>query len=151
MRIKVAAVGREKGGIFAPGVSEYTNRLQHFARVSLVELQPSRAQGATAMDEEADALLGEVGPRDVLVVLDERGQQLTSQELARWLGKQLETGKGLVFVIGGDEGLSERVREKAALVWSLSKLTFPHRLARVVVLEQLYRAFAILKGLPYHK
>lgn len=151
MRLKVAAIGREKAGIFAPGVSEYTGRLNHFAKVQLVELAPSPTQGAAALEDEAHKLLGEVGPRDLLVALDERGQQLSSQELARWLGRQLETGKGLVFVLGGDEGLSDEVRKKATLVWSLSKLTFPHRMARLVVLEQLYRAFTILKGLPYHK
>lgn len=151
MRIKLATIGREKAGIFAPGVSEYTHRLQHFGKVNLVELAPSNRSGEEAKEEEADKLLGEVGPRDTLVVLDERGQQFSSVELSRWLGKQLETGKGLVLVIGGDEGLAERVRQKAGLVWSLSKLTFPHRMARVLVLEQLYRAFTILKGLPYHK
>ena len=151
MRIKVAAIGREKSGIFAPGISEYTNRLSHFAKVQLVELAPSNRSGEEAKEEEADALLGEVGPRDILVVLDERGTQYTSVELSRWLGKQLETGKGLVFCIGGDEGLAERVRQKAGLVWSLSKLTFPHRMARVLLLEQIYRAFTIVKGLPYHK
>jgi 23S rRNA (pseudouridine1915-N3)-methyltransferase len=151
VRIKVAAVGREKAGIFAPGISEYTSRLGHFAKIQLVELAPSNRSGEEAKEEEADALLGEVGPRDTLVVLDERGTQLSSLELARWLGKQLETGKGLVFVIGGDEGLAERVRQKAGLVWSLSKLTFPHRMVRVLLLEQVYRAFTIVKGLPYHK
>jgi 23S rRNA (pseudouridine1915-N3)-methyltransferase len=132
-------------------VSEYSQRLQHFAKLSLVELAPSNRSGEEAKEEEADRLLGEVGPRDMLVVLDERGQQFTSVELSRWLGKQLETGKGLVFVIGGDEGLAERVRQKATMVWSLSKLTFPHRMARVLMLEQIYRAFTIVKGLPYHK
>jgi 23S rRNA (pseudouridine1915-N3)-methyltransferase len=151
VRIKVAAIGREKSGIFAPGISEYTSRLGHFAKVHLVELAPSNRNGDEAKEEEADALLGEIGPRDTLVVLDERGTQFTSVELARWLGKQLETGKGLVFAIGGDEGLSERVRQRAGLVWSLSKLTFPHRMARVLLLEQVYRAFTIVKGLPYHK
>ena len=151
MRIKVATIGREKAGIFAPGVSEYTTRLQHFGKIQLTELAPSNRSGDEAKEEEADRLLGEVGPRDTLVVLDERGQQFSSVELSRWLGKQLETGKGLVFVIGGDEGLAERVRTKAGLVWSLSKLTFPHRMARVLLLEQVYRAFTIVKGLPYHK
>jgi 23S rRNA (pseudouridine1915-N3)-methyltransferase len=132
-------------------VSEYSQRLQHFAKLALVELAPSNRSGEEAKEEEADRLLGEVGPRDMLVVLDERGQQFTSVELSRWLGKQLETGKGLVFVIGGDEGLAERVRQKATMVWSLSKLTFPHRMARVLMLEQIYRAFTIVKGLPYHK
>jgi 23S rRNA (pseudouridine1915-N3)-methyltransferase len=151
MRIKVASIGREKAGIFAPGVSEYTGRLGHFAKIQLVELAPSPRSGDEAREEEADKLLGEVGPRDTLVVLDERGTQFTSVELSRWLGKQLETGKGLVFAIGGDEGLADRVRQKAALVWSLSKLTFPHRMAKVLMLEQVYRAFTIVKGLPYHK
>lgn len=85
--------------------------------------------------------------RGELWALDQRGALMTSQQLAERVGRTAQ----FTLAIGGDEGLAPRVREEARLVWSLSPLTLPHRLARVVVLEQLYRAFEILRGGPYHK
>ena len=83
--------------------------------------------------------------------LDERGTELSSKDLAARIGRLRDASASLTLCIGGDEGLSPRVREAAKLSWSLSRLTLPHRLARVVVLEQVYRAFEILRGAPYHK
>jgi 23S rRNA (pseudouridine1915-N3)-methyltransferase len=85
------------------------------------------------------------------VALDERGKLLDSVELSRYVGRAQDGAKDLLLIIGGDEGLDERVRQAADLTLSLSKMTLPHRLARVVLVEQLYRAFTILKGEPYHK
>jgi 23S rRNA (pseudouridine1915-N3)-methyltransferase len=107
-----------------------------------VELLELKASGG---EREAEELLGKV--RGELWALDQRGTQITSEELAARVGRAAT----LTFCIGGDEGLSPRVREAASFVWSLSKLTLPHRLARVIALEQLYRAFEILRGGPYHK
>jgi 23S rRNA (pseudouridine1915-N3)-methyltransferase len=90
-------------------------------------------------------------PPSELWALDERGTAVTSSELAQRIGRLRDSALGLTLCIGGDEGLSPRVREQARFVWSLSRLTLPHRLARVLVLEQLYRAFEILRGAPYHK
>ena len=146
MKLKVISIGRDRAGLFAAGVAEYAERLQHYAKTTLVELPESRNLGA-----EGEATLGKLGDRDLLVALDERGKTLSSVELSQWMAKQQQTGKDLAFAIGGDEGLSDAVREKAALVLSLSKMTLPHRLARLVLLEQLYRAFTILKREPYHK
>ena len=84
-------------------------------------------------------------------MLDERGTLLGSTQLSQRLEKLRDTAQELTLCIGGDEGLASRVREEARFVWSLSPLTLPHRLARVIVLEQLYRAFEILRGAPYHK
>jgi 23S rRNA (pseudouridine1915-N3)-methyltransferase len=143
LKIKIVSVGKDRSGLFAPGVAEYLERLQHYAKTSVVELSESRDEGA--------ALLEQRGKRDLLVALDERGRQLTSPELAHWLGKHLETGKDLTFVVGGDQGLDEKVRAEAVLVLGLSRLTLPHRLARLVLCEQLYRAFTLVRGEPYHK
>jgi 23S rRNA (pseudouridine1915-N3)-methyltransferase len=107
-----------------------------------VELLELKASGP---EKEAEALLGKV--RGELWALDQRGTQITSDELAQRVGRTAT----LTLGIGGDEGLSERARKEARFVWSLSKLTLPHRLARVIALEQLYRAFEILRGGPYHK
>ena len=130
----------------APGVAEYAQRLQHYAKTALVELPESKK-----LDAEGDATLEQLSERDTLVALDERGKTWSSVELAQWLGKQLQSGRDLAFAIGGDEGLAPSVREKALLLLSLSKMTLPHRLARLVLLEQLYRAFTILRGEPYHR
>lgn len=146
MKLKVISIGKDRSGLFAPGVAEYAERLQHYAKPTLVELSEQRDIAA-----EGEATLGKLQDRDVLVALDERGKALSSVELAQWIAKQQESGRDLAFAIGGDEGIAESVRAKAALTLSLSRMTLPHRLARLVLLEQLYRAFTILKREPYHK
>ncbi len=144
-------MGKDKSGLFAPGVAEYAKRLEHVAQVRLFELSPSEKSGEKARLEEGEALLEKLSPKDALVALDERGKALTSVAFADWLSKQRDQGKDVALCIGGDEGLSDEVRKRAALVLSLSAMTLPHRLARLVLLEQLYRAFTILRGEPYHK
>lgn len=151
MKLSFLSVGKDRSGLFSPGVDEYAKRLGYGAKVQLLELPESRRSGAQAKEEEGRALLGRLSPRDALVALDERGKALSSIEFARWLQRQQDGGRDVAFVIGGDEGLSEEVRDKAALVLSLSAMTMPHRLARLVLLEQVYRAFTIIRGEPYHK
>lgn len=151
MKLSVLSVGKDRSGLFAPGVAEYAQRLQHYVRTELKELSESRASGEKARSEEGEALLAKLTPREALVALDERGKDLTTLEFAQWIGKQQQAGKDLTFVIGGDEGLSEEVRGKASLVLRLSRFTLPHRLARLVLMEQLYRAFTVLKGESYHR
>ncbi len=106
---------------------------------------------ARSAAEEAKALLGKRASGDWLVAMDERGDTLSSQELAAFIGKAQHQAKDLLFVIGGDEGLDASVRTAATRTLSLSRMTLPHRLARVVLVEQLYRAFTLLRGEPYHK
>jgi len=120
-------------------VEEYAKRIGRFAAVELLELK------ASGSAREGEALLGKISGE--LWALDQRGTQVSSEELAQRVGKTATITLG----IGGDEGLSPGVRDAARFVWSLSKLTLPHRLARVIALEQLYRAFEILRGGPYHK
>lgn len=151
MKLTFLSIGKDRSGLFSPGVDEYAKRLTHTHKVQLVELPESRASGVKAKEEEGAALLKKLGPRDALVALDERGKSLSSVDFAKWLGRQQDSGRDVAFVIGGDEGLSEEVRAKAALTLSLSAMTLPHRLARLVLLEQVYRAFSILRGEPYHK
>jgi 23S rRNA (pseudouridine1915-N3)-methyltransferase len=151
LRLTFLSVGKDRSGLFAPGVEEYVRRLERVAKVQLIELQASKASGLAAKVEEGAALLAKLSPRDVLVALDERGQGLSSVDFAAWLGRQQDSGRNVAFAIGGDEGLSDEVRAKANLVLSLSAMTLPHRLARLVLLEQVYRAFTILRREPYHK
>jgi 23S rRNA (pseudouridine1915-N3)-methyltransferase len=151
MKLSFLSVGKDRSGLFAPGVHEYLGRLAHTVKVEVLELPASRAQGLRARDEEAQAVLSRLSARDVLVALDEGGKPFSSVELATWLGRQRASARDVAFVVGGDEGLGEAVRERAALVLSLSRMTLPHRLARLVLTEQVYRAFTILGGEPYHK
>jgi 23S rRNA (pseudouridine1915-N3)-methyltransferase len=142
VKIRLLSAGRDKGPT-AELAQEYAERIRRFAELEIVEL---RAQGP---ERESESLLGKV--RGDLWVLDERGSLLTSPQLSHRLARLRDSSRALTLCIGGDEGLAQRVRDQANLVWSLSPLTLPHRLARVVVLEQLYRAFEILRGGPYHK
>ena len=142
MKIRLLSVGRDKGPT-AELADEYAARIRRVADLEVLEL---RAQGP---DREADALIDKT--RGELWALDERGSGLGSVQLAQRIGKLRDSAQPLTVCIGGDEGLAQPVRDAAKLVWSLSPLTLPHRLARVVALEQLYRAFEILRGGPYHK
>lgn len=151
MKLTVLSIGKERSGLFLPGVEEYAKRLSHVAKLELVELPESRKSGPPAKADEAQAILGRLKPTDVLVALDEKGKALASVPFAKWLEQHQSQGRHVVFVIGGDEGLDEAVRARAQLTLSLSAMTMPHRLARLVLMEQLYRAFSILRGEPYHK
>jgi 23S rRNA (pseudouridine1915-N3)-methyltransferase len=142
MKIRLLSVGKDKGPT-AELAQDYADRIRRVAEFELLELRADDPQ------REAEALLGKV--RGELWALDERGTLLTSPQLSSRLGRLRDTAQGLTLCIGGDEGLAQRVRDAAKLVWSLSPLTLPHRLARVVVLEQVYRSFEILRGAPYHK
>ena len=132
-------------------MQEYAARLARYARFELVELPEAKGPPARAMAQEGEAILAKLGADDWLVALDARGKMLDSVELARFVASARDQGRDLAFAVGGDEGHSEEVLRRARLVLSLGKMTLPHRLARVVIAEQLYRAFTILRGEPYHK
>jgi 23S rRNA (pseudouridine1915-N3)-methyltransferase len=153
VRIRVLAVGRDRSGLYRPALEEYARRLEHYARFEVVEVPEARRHAGTprARDEEGEALLARLRDGERVVALDERGKEPSSQELALRLGGWLAGGRDLAFVVGGADGLSEAVRARADESLSLSRLTLAHRLARLVLLEQLYRAFTILRGEPYHK
>jgi 23S rRNA (pseudouridine1915-N3)-methyltransferase len=146
-------VGRDRSGWFEPGVQGYAERVRRYAELDLVELPAAKGAlpPADARRREAEALLGKVRPDSWLVALDERGTQVDSVELSRLMATARDAGRELVFCIGGDEGLDASLRERAWKVVALSRMTLPHRLARLVLLEQLYRAFTLLRGEPYHK
>jgi len=155
MHIRVISVGRERANEFTSlAVQDYATRIRRSAELDLVEL-PAGA-GGTSRDREAEGILATHGkalargPAELWAV-DERGEQMTSGALADRIARLRDTSIGLNLAVGGDEGLSPRVVAAAQFRWSLSLLTLPHRLARVVVLEQVYRSFEILRKSPYHK
>jgi 23S rRNA (pseudouridine1915-N3)-methyltransferase len=153
MRLRVVAVGRDRSGLYAPAVEEYAKRLGRCTRFELVEVPEARKHAGTprARDEEAEAVLARLGPGERVILLDERGEEPTSVQLAARLGRWLAGGKDLAFVLGGSDGHGAAVTARADERLALSRLTLAHRLARLVLVEQLYRAFTILRGEPYHK
>lgn len=156
MKLHVLAVGKLRAAYARVGCDEYAGRLEHHFPIEVIEVRDAdRRRGGRPADwraKEADALLRAAPAGAALVALDEQGAQLDSRGLAKWLGDQRDAGtRALAFVIGGPDGLDARVREAAPTVWSLGRLTLPHELARLVLLEQLYRAATLLAGQPYHR
>ena len=140
MRIKVAWIGKTKEPAIQALTDEYLKRISRYAEVA----------GVTAKDEAAILSLAGGKERHKLVLLDLRGKHLSSEELAQFLEREQVNAIPLLFAIGGSDGFSEEARRHAGFMLSLGKMTLPHELARVVLVEQLYRAFTILKRHPYH-
>jgi 23S rRNA (pseudouridine1915-N3)-methyltransferase len=147
VRIRVVAVGSRMPEWVASACAEYLKRLGPHARTSLVEL-PARARSAK---QEGERVLAALESGDYVIVLDERGRELTTRELATWLEARRAAGRDLAFVIGGADGLAPDVLARADFTLALSRLTLPHALARVLLLEQLYRAHTVLAHHPYHR
>jgi 23S rRNA (pseudouridine1915-N3)-methyltransferase len=139
MRYEVVAVGRVKDAALRAACDEYLGRLRRYARVEEREVK-----------DEA-RLLGAIPGEARLVALSRTGEPWSSTQLADWTGQWDQDGRDVALVIGGADGLPGVLLARAERVWSLSALTFPHELARVIVLEQLYRAFTIRRGEPYHR
>lgn len=159
MQIRVIAVGKIKEKFLQEGISEYGKRLRSYAKVQVVEIpdekRPASASPATesaAMEKEGERILAAVPEGSWVIVLDVKGQNWSSERLAASLGEWELAGKSpLVFIVGGDLGLSPAVLARGDLRLSLSPMTFTHPMARFLLLEQVYRAFRILRGEPYHK
>jgi 23S rRNA (pseudouridine1915-N3)-methyltransferase len=124
---------------------DYTRRMRSSMRIDLEELPVGKNK-----TEEEKRLLERVGD-DYVAALDEHGKSLTTVELAKWLSQRQQDGRNLSFVIGGPDGLGPEILRKAAFRWSLSALTFPHAMVRVILAEQLYRAHSVLQNHPYHR
>jgi len=139
MQYRVVAVGRMKDAALRAACDEYLDRLRHYTRVEEREVK-----------DEA-RLLGAVPDGSRLVALAEQGESWTSGQLAEWTSRWEREGRDVTIVLGGADGLPEPVLTHAERLWSLSRLTFPHELARVILYEQLYRAYTIRRGEPYHR
>ncbi|MEM7122234.1 MAG: 23S rRNA (pseudouridine(1915)-N(3))-methyltransferase RlmH [Pseudomonadota bacterium] len=149
MRITIAAVGRLRNGPIRDLISDYTKRLPW--DLTIREIAEGRQPGRRK-DDEATALLATVTDGAGIIALDERGKDLTSEALADWLAKRQDDGqRDWTILIGGADGLGALVLDRADMVLSLGRLTWPHMLARLLVVEQLYRAHTIQIGHPYHR
>lgn len=137
-------------------IERYVNRIKHFFPIDVTEVQTERGrQGSkdgSIMRAQSARLLAGIPLQGYTVVLDERGRSMDSLKFAKWLERlTIDQPHGVTFVVGGDVGLSETVRQRADLLLSLSAMTLPHQLARVVLLEQIYRACTLMRNIPYHK
>jgi 23S rRNA (pseudouridine1915-N3)-methyltransferase len=143
MKIKVVWIGKTKEPAIEALTNEYLKRISRYADVAGIAVRDEEAVLSLAKGEGKQ-------PRHRLTLLDSRGKQLTSEELAELLEREQLNAVPLMFAIGGSDGFSEEARRQAAFTLSLGKMTLPHELARVVVVEQIYRALTILKHHPYH-
>lgn len=159
MQIQILAVGKIKEPYLAAGIREYLKRLSAYAKVEITEVKDeksaenaSSAEEAIALEKEAARLEPLIKPGTYLIVLSVNGRALSSTELARQLDTLATAGKShITYIIGGSLGLSPRLIQRADLLLSFSTMTFPHQLFRLMLLEQIYRAFKINRNEPYHK
>ena len=160
MILRIIAVGRLREKYWQDAAADFTRRLRPYARLEVAEVPEahiketaSPAEGKRAMQEEARAILYKLkrhsGP---VIALDRKGKALDSSEMSAWLQKNILEGQSeAAFVIGGPLGLAPEATQRAGLVLSFSKMTFPHQMMRVILLEQIYRSFQIMHHEPYHK
>lgn len=155
MHIRLLAVGDRQPGWVDEAFDSYAGRLPRewrFSSQSLPTAKRGKSQAAArAIDGEGQKILANIDAAEKMFLLDERGKQMSSQKLAQQLSTWLGDGRDLVFVIGGPDGVSDACRARADFTWSLSPLTLPHGLARVLFVEQMYRAASLLAGHPYHR
>lgn len=155
MHIRLIAVGDRQPSWVDTAFESYVKRLprQWRFRLELVATAPrsKKSSGEDAKKAEGDKILAKIKDAECVVILDERGQEFSSRELAQKLADWQTDGRDLVFVVGGPDGVSEECQLRADLRWSLSRLTLAHSLARVMFIEQLYRAWCLVSGHPYHR
>ena len=155
MRLSIVAVGVRMPQWVREAYDDYARRLKPRLPITLTELQAGKrtASGddARAVADEGRRIINAIRRDDYVVALDERGRQRSTLELSVWLGDRLREGRDTSLLIGGPDGFAPEVLERAQESWSLSRLTLPHALVRVLLIEQLYRAVTVLDGHPYHR
>lgn len=155
MKITLLTVGKTDMPWVREGLEMYRSRLVHYVPFTVNELPELKGAGALSAaqikEKEGEKILGSVKPSDDVILLDEHGRRLRSLEFAAFLEKKMAAGgRDIVFVTGGAYGFSPKVYERASSMLSLSDMTFSHQIVRAIFAEQLYRAFTIMRGEPYH-
>ena len=155
MKARLIAVGTRPPSWVREAYADYIRRLGSRLKLTLVEIEPGRRSAGQsarkAIEAEARKLMAALRPEEWVVALDERGTQMSTRELADWLAARMREGRDLAFLIGGPDGFAAQVLARSDTTVSLSRLTLPHALARVVLAEQIYRAMSILTHHPYHR
>lgn len=155
MKITLLTVGKTDKDWVRQGLDIYVSRLKHYIPFGIVEIPELKNVSALSKEQiknkEGELILKNIRPTDDVILLDERGKQYTSVELAKIIQDKISyAGKDIVFIIGGAYGFSESVYQRAGSKLSLSKMTFSHQMVRAIFVEQIYRAFTIMRGEPYH-
>ena len=155
MKITLLTVGKTDKDWVKQGIDIYATRMKHYFPFSIVEIPELKNASSLSEDQiktkEGELILKNIKPAEDVILLDERGREFTSVEFAKVLQDKISyIGKDIVFIIGGAYGFSDAVRQRANSKISLSKMTFSHQMVRAIFVEQLYRAFTIMKGEPYH-
>ena len=143
--IKIICVGKLKEKYLIDGVNDYLTRLRKYHKIELIELQDSN------IDSEGDAIIKHIANKDYIISLAIKGIELSSPELASKIDKTFISNPNITFIIGGSNGIREDILNKSDMLLSFSKLTYPHGLFRLILLEQIYRSFKILNNESYHK
>lgn len=156
MKIKIIALGKIKEKFLKDGIDEFLKRLMPYVSFEITELSPIEIKDENlierALDEEGENILSRIKPHDFVVTMEINGRQFSSEEFAAKIEELTNEGYGeIVFVIGSSCGISKNVSARANLKMSMSKMTFLHQFARLILVEQIYRAFKIIKGEKYHK
>lgn len=156
MKIKIIALGKIKEKYIKSGIDEFLKRLSPFAPVSIIELNPIEIKDTNLKDkillQEGEKILSNIKPTDYVITLEILGKEFSSEEFAKKIKTLTNDGtQELVFVIGSSYGIGKNVSERANLKMSMSKMTFLHEFARLILVEQLYRAYKIINGGTYHK
>lgn len=155
MKITLMTVGKTDKDWVRQGLDIYVSRLKHYIPFSIVEIPELKNVSALSKDQikskEGELILKNIRPTDDVILLDEKGKQYTSVELAKIIQDKISyAGKDIIFIIGGAYGFSDAVYQRANSKLSLSKMTFSHQMVRAIFAEQIYRAFTIMRGEPYH-
>ena len=155
MRIRLITVGSKMPGWVETGYEEYSRRLGADLKLELVEIPLNRrSKGADVnrlQEKEANQMLAAIGQGDLVVTMEIKGKAWSTEQLADKMGEWMHSGRNVSLLVGGPEGLHPKCMAQADLRWSLSPLTLPHPMVRVLLAEQVYRAWSILKNHPYHK
>lgn len=154
MKIRLISVGHKMPDWVVQGCLDYIKRMPREMTLEIVEIKPDKRAAGKNTDSvqqaEAQRILAASG-QDHLIVLDEHGEPISTQQLAQHMQQWQRLGKNVAVVIGGADGIAHSLKQQAASLWSLSPLTLPHAMVRVLVCEQLYRAFSIIQQHPYHR
>lgn len=155
MRIRLITVGTKMPDWVTTGFYEYQKRLNQDVQLELVEV-PAGKRGKNAdvnriLEKEGEQILNLLHPQEHIIALDVKGTRFTTEKLSARMNELMHQGQSIALLVGGPEGLSSSCRQRATEKWSLSDLTLPHPLVRIVIAEQLYRAWSLLKGHPYHR
>lgn len=148
--IKIICLGSIKENYLKEAIKEYTKRLSKYTKLEIIELKDEK-DTSNPLKKEKEKILKHITDKDNIVILDINGKQLTSEEFSEFINKELLNNSNITFIIGSSTGLDNEIKELSNKRISFSKLTFPHQLFRVILLEQIYRSFKILNNESYHK